>query len=191
MSYTIEYNRKCLKLDEGAVIGNWRSAFGATYFLFAQQGDNNVRPRPRTWELIASGSHEKVLSVVRRRAEACAGGDLQTGSGYIEPGDYITRHAKALGAAKPMTLEALRGGLGIHALIYTFLDPKMIGSLDEFHRGRLAEVEALFDKELVCNRYLEYSIGLRSLEDFMLWVNNHSLAASLQGIPAIRSVLNR
>ena len=191
MSYTIEYNRKCLVLEAGAVVGNWRSAFGATYFLFIQQGDNNVRPRPRTWELVDAGSHEKVLNHVRRRAEACAGGDLQTPSGHITPESYIARHTRALDSAEALTLEALRAGLGIRALLYTFLDPNMVGRLDEFLQGRLAEVEARFDKEIVSGRYIEYSLGLRSLEDFMFWVNNRPLAAGLQGITAIHSSLNR
>lgn len=191
MSYTIEYNRKCLKLDAGTVGGVGRPLFETTYYLFIQQGDNNVRPRPRTWDLEVSGSYEAVLNHVCRRAGACAGGDVQTPSGWITPEKYLARYRKVLGGAAPLTLEALRGGLGIHALLYTFLDPNMFGRLDEFHRGRLAEVEARFDKGLVSNRYLEYSIGLRSLEDFMLWADNRSLAASLQGITAIRSVLNR
>ena len=57
MSYTIEYNRKCFRLDAGTVIGDARPLFEATYFLFIQQGDNNVRPRPRTWCMESVGSH--------------------------------------------------------------------------------------------------------------------------------------
>ena len=191
MSYTIEYNRKCFRLDAGTVIGDARPLFEATYFLFIQQGDNNVRPRPRTWCMESVGSHDTVLKDVCERAGACAGGDLQLSSGRTTPELYITRYRRVLSRAAPLTLEVLHADLGIHALLYTFLEPAMLGRLDEFHRGRLAEVEARFEKQLVSGRYLEYRIAPRTLGDFMLWANNRSLAASLRGITAIDSRLNR
>ncbi len=70
MSYTIEYNRKCFRLDAGTVIGDARPLFEATYFLFIQQGDNNVRPRPRTWCMESVGAHDTVLKDVCERAGA-------------------------------------------------------------------------------------------------------------------------
>lgn len=135
MSYTIEYNRKCFKLDAGTVIGDARPLFGDTYFLFIQQGDNNVRTRPRAWCMESSGSHASVLSDVCTRAGACAGGDLQIPSGYTTPERYIARYRRVLTQADPLTLESLRDDLGIHSLLYTFLDPNMTGRLDDSTGG--------------------------------------------------------
>jgi hypothetical protein len=200
MSHEIEYDRTCFVLPQGST--DFTDMHGLTkhprswneYFLFIQQGCNNIHPRPRKWYLESYGANWTIIQRVCERAGSTEGGMLKPSNRDTTPENYLRRYRKVIAEAEVLTNEALSQRLGIQVLSFHSIKPDLIQSLDTYYTGKWHRTLDFFTKEDRPN-YGQRSISLRrpykSLEDLFIWIEAWSPIQLLGGYPTLDCTTNK
>jgi hypothetical protein len=199
MSHEIEYDRACFMLPKGST--DFTDMYGLTkhprswneYFLFIQQGCNNIHPRPRKWYLESYGFDWTIIQRVCERAGSTEGGMLKPGNRDTSPENYLRRYRKVIAQAEILTDEALHQRLGIQMLHFKSIKPHLIQSLDTYYTRKWHRTLELFTRD-DSPRFGEQTISLRrpykSLEDLFIWIEASSPIQLLGGYPCLDCTTN-
>jgi hypothetical protein len=163
------------------------------YFLFIQQGCNNIHPRPRRWYLESYGAHWTIIQRVCERAGSTEGGMLKPGNRDTTPENYLRRYRRVIDEAQLLTSDLLHERIGIQTLTLVSIKPDLIQSLDTYYANKWQRTVGLFAKDR--SRYGDDTISLRrsynSLEDFFIWIEAWSSVKQLGGYPSLDCTTNK
>ena len=200
MSHEIEYDRACFMLPQGST--DFTDMHGLTkharswneYFLFIQQGCNNIHPRPRKWYLESHGANWTIIQRVCERAGSTEGGILKPANRDTTPESYLRRYRKVIAEAELLTNQTLHQRLGIQMLSFNSIKPDLIQSLNTYYIQKWHHTLELFTKD-DHPRYGQPHISLRrpykSLEDLFIWIEAWSPIQQLGGYPTLDCSTNK
>ena len=200
MSHEIEYDRACFILPQGST--EFTHMHGLEkhprpwndYFLFIQQGCNNIHPRRRTWYLDSYGANWTIIQRVCERAGSTEGGMLKPGNRDTTPENYLKRYRSVIATAQPLTDQALHQRLGIEVLGFHSIKADLIQSLDSYYTKQWQRTLTLFAQQDGPN-FGEPTISLErsynSLDDFFIWLEARSSIKQLGGYPTLDCSTNK
>lgn len=193
MSHTIEYNRKVFVRPAGTLVpANEITIEHKThendFYVFVQMGDNNIYPRPRTWQLITSGWNYTVIQKICEAAGYTEGGGIQFVNGWTTPENYLKMYRAEIAKAESISKEALISGIGLTGFKI------FIGKNDiqDYIQRRIESMKMKFEYVgKFLDNYDEYRLNFNTMDDFYTWMEFAWLGTETGGWHSINSTFNK
>lgn len=193
MSHTIEYTGKVFKLPKGTKIPSGlgkeeHSLMEDEYFIFTKSGCNNIDPRPKHWQLTASGWNYQVIATICERAGWTEGGLLTFPSGDTTPEAYLELYRRKIKSAPIFSILALQKSTGIYGGYYCLGNKHQLSA--DWVSNALDKLKEWFSPYGEYRGYFRYEITFSSLEHFRAFLNYRYILTEMGGYYGLSSYHN-